>query len=162
MVDYSSEDDLAAALEGVQVVISALNGAGFAAQPTLAKAAKRAGAKLFVPSEFGNDTRALTDGVSGLLNRSKRRADLGFSFFSRWLRSPSSGRLSFRAYSNQLGWTTSSSSLGPSQTPSTRREQARCSLSRRKVADPDSSARSHVGFELASGKANIIGEGNNP
>lgn len=47
------------------MVISTLNGAGFAAQPALAKAAAKAGGvKLFVPSEFGNPTAHLTDGVS--------------------------------------------------------------------------------------------------
>ncbi|ORY58674.1 hypothetical protein BCR35DRAFT_326838 [Leucosporidium creatinivorum] len=63
VVDYDSEDSLVEALKGVEVVISTLNGAGFAAQPALAKAAaKVGGVKLFVPSEFGNPTAHLTDG----------------------------------------------------------------------------------------------------
>jgi hypothetical protein len=55
-VDYKAHDSLVAALEGVDVVISALSGGGFPLQDELAKAAKEAGVKLFVPSEYGNDT----------------------------------------------------------------------------------------------------------
>ncbi|KAL7414113.1 hypothetical protein BDY24DRAFT_387670 [Mrakia frigida] len=52
-VDYDSPSSLASALSGVDVVISGLAGGGFAAQIPLAQAAKEAGVKLFVPSEFG-------------------------------------------------------------------------------------------------------------
>ncbi|ORY58673.1 hypothetical protein BCR35DRAFT_355367 [Leucosporidium creatinivorum] len=63
VIDYDSKESLAEALKGVEVVISTLNGAGFAAQPALAKAAiKAGGVKLFVPSEFGNATAQYTDG----------------------------------------------------------------------------------------------------
>jgi len=55
-VDYKVHDSLVTALEGVDVVISALSGGGFPLQDELAKAAKEAGVKLFVPSEYGNDT----------------------------------------------------------------------------------------------------------
>ena len=48
-VDYESEDSIAAALKGVDVVISGLRD-GMGAQPVLAKGAKKAGAKLFIPS----------------------------------------------------------------------------------------------------------------
>ncbi|KAL8278879.1 hypothetical protein RQP46_008750 [Phenoliferia psychrophenolica] len=46
VVDYSSRDSLKSALEGVQVVISTLNGAGILAQEALADAAKAAGVKV--------------------------------------------------------------------------------------------------------------------
>lgn len=52
---------LESALQGVQVVISTLRISGAALQPALAKAAKRAGASLFVPSEFGNPTSGKED-----------------------------------------------------------------------------------------------------
>jgi len=50
VVDYEQEDTLVNALHGVEVVISVLSKGGFAVQPTLATAAKKAGVKLFVPS----------------------------------------------------------------------------------------------------------------
>jgi uncharacterized protein YbjT (DUF2867 family) len=50
VVDYSDAASLTAALQGVQVVVSALSAGGFAQQPALADAAKAAGVKLFVPS----------------------------------------------------------------------------------------------------------------
>jgi hypothetical protein len=49
-IDYASEDSLVQALSGVEVVISALSGGGFAVQPALADAAKKSGVELFVPS----------------------------------------------------------------------------------------------------------------
>lgn len=61
-VDYTSPKSLEAALEGVQVVISALNAQGLALQPALADAAKRANVELFVPSEFGNPTEGVISG----------------------------------------------------------------------------------------------------
>lgn len=42
-------------------MISSLSGEGFGAQPALFKAAKKAGAKLAVPSEFGNNTLTLPE-----------------------------------------------------------------------------------------------------
>ena len=49
-VSYEDEGALETALKGVEVVISLLWQDGFAVQPTLAIAAKKAGVKLFVPS----------------------------------------------------------------------------------------------------------------
>ncbi|KAI6032081.1 hypothetical protein BKA83DRAFT_4209748 [Pisolithus microcarpus] len=46
----------------VDVVISTLSGEGLHAQYKLADAAKAAGVKLFVPSEFGMPTRGATEG----------------------------------------------------------------------------------------------------
>jgi uncharacterized protein YbjT (DUF2867 family) len=50
-VDYDSPSSLAEALKGVEVVVSALGGAGLrASQTPLANAAKKAGVQLFIPS----------------------------------------------------------------------------------------------------------------
>lgn len=57
-----------AALNGVDVVIVAVTVTPEAlnVQFPLADAAKKAGVKLFVPSEFGNDTRGRTEGMWGI------------------------------------------------------------------------------------------------
>ncbi|KAH7102516.1 NAD(P)-binding protein [Auriculariales sp. MPI-PUGE-AT-0066] len=56
IVDYTSMESLVSALSDVEVVVSVLSGPGMAAQPLLAKAAKAAGVKHFVPSEYGMRT----------------------------------------------------------------------------------------------------------
>lgn len=57
---------LSARLSGIDVVISTLAGSTFdTVQIALAKAAKLAGVKLFVPSEFGSDTLGATEGAFG-------------------------------------------------------------------------------------------------
>ncbi|EJD37903.1 NAD(P)-binding protein [Auricularia subglabra TFB-10046 SS5] len=61
VVDYSNVDALAEALKGVHVVVSTVSGGGFKTQPILADAAKKAGVKLFVPSEFGARPRNVPD-----------------------------------------------------------------------------------------------------
>ncbi|KAH7099990.1 NAD(P)-binding protein [Auriculariales sp. MPI-PUGE-AT-0066] len=58
-VDYTDAGSLSSALQGVQVVVSALSQGGFAYQPALADAAKAAGVQLFVPSEYGSPTHDL-------------------------------------------------------------------------------------------------------
>ncbi|KAI6005027.1 hypothetical protein F5J12DRAFT_121415 [Pisolithus orientalis] len=70
-VDYFNHDALTAALRenAVDVVISTLSGDGFNAQYKLADAAKAAGVKLFVPSEFGMPTSGATEGVLGEKNK---------------------------------------------------------------------------------------------
>jgi len=62
-VDYEDAVELETAIKGHEVVISTLAGPGLAAQPALAKAAKAAGVKHFVPSEFGAATNNLTGGM---------------------------------------------------------------------------------------------------
>jgi uncharacterized protein YbjT (DUF2867 family) len=62
-VDYADEASVVTALKGVQVVISAVSGAGVMIQPALANAAKKAGVKLFVPSEYGVSTTGVTEGL---------------------------------------------------------------------------------------------------
>lgn len=59
-VDYADTAALTAALRGIDVVISALGGAALLVQIQLAEAAKAAGVKLFVPSEFGNPTQGIS------------------------------------------------------------------------------------------------------
>lgn len=74
-VDYGSEDSLKEALSGVEVVISTLSQGGFAFQTPLFEAAKAAGVKLAVPSEFGNHTTDLPeDSVSFCLLRCRHAA----------------------------------------------------------------------------------------
>ncbi|KAL5513170.1 hypothetical protein ACEPAH_3568 [Sanghuangporus vaninii] len=61
VVDYTSPLSIQHALEGVDVVISTLHDP-LGAQEVLAVGAKAAGVKLFVPSEFGNNTERATEG----------------------------------------------------------------------------------------------------
>jgi uncharacterized protein YbjT (DUF2867 family) len=77
-VNYESEDALVAALRsaGAEVVVSALSQGGFAAQPALARAAKKAGVKLFVPSEYGNPTTGYTPQTSPVLSGKAKVQDL--------------------------------------------------------------------------------------
>ena len=55
-IDYNDQPTLVAAFQDVEVVISLVNGSpdGIQGQKALADAAKAAGAKIFVPSEFGS------------------------------------------------------------------------------------------------------------
>ncbi|KAG1716762.1 hypothetical protein ID866_360 [Astraeus odoratus] len=64
-VDYSDLDTLTAVLRenAIDVVISTLAVNGLDAQYPLADAAKAAGVKLFVPSEFGAPTGGATEGI---------------------------------------------------------------------------------------------------
>ncbi|KAI0055616.1 NAD-P-binding protein [Artomyces pyxidatus] len=68
-VDYTNPTSITQALSKhhVDAVISTLGHAGGAldAQPGLAEAARKAGVRLFVPSEFGNPTEHLTAGMLG-------------------------------------------------------------------------------------------------
>ncbi|KAG8731882.1 hypothetical protein FRC11_001811 [Ceratobasidium sp. 423] len=54
-VSYDDEGELAEVLKGVDVVLSTLSAGGITdAQPNLLRASKKAGVKLFIPSEFGD------------------------------------------------------------------------------------------------------------
>jgi uncharacterized protein YbjT (DUF2867 family) len=64
-VDYSNEGSIQDALTGVNVVISTIPGAAVDIQVKIAGAAKNAGVKLFVPSEFGGVTEGQTEWVLG-------------------------------------------------------------------------------------------------
>ncbi|TFK47419.1 NAD-P-binding protein [Heliocybe sulcata] len=74
-VDYSSADSLTSALSGVDVVISTLGGNALTTQGPLADAAKKAGVKLFVPSEFGVVTEGRTEGVLSFKNDLHRKLE---------------------------------------------------------------------------------------
>ena len=55
-VDYSSQESIAKALEGAEVVFSALRDDGLDIQTNVVRASKDADVKLFVPSEYGRNT----------------------------------------------------------------------------------------------------------
>ncbi|KAG2423805.1 hypothetical protein HXX76_014965 [Chlamydomonas incerta] len=57
-VDYESQEDLVSALKGQEIVISTVGAAALAEQPKYIEAAKAAGVRRFVPSEFGLDSGA--------------------------------------------------------------------------------------------------------
>jgi len=73
VVDYNSPSSLQSAFKGVNIVISTLGNAALAAQMPLGDAAKAAGVKLFVPGEFGADTRRQTQGSYGEKNKQRER-----------------------------------------------------------------------------------------
>lgn len=64
-VDYSKDDSIKRALTGVEVVISTISGEALDVQGKIAAAAKEAGVKLFIPSDFGNVTEGETEGMFG-------------------------------------------------------------------------------------------------
>src|SRR5712692_1520191 len=64
-VDYSNDESIKRSLTGVEVVISTISGEGLNLQGKIAAAAKEAGVKLFIPSEFGNITEGETEGLFG-------------------------------------------------------------------------------------------------
>ncbi|VDC03006.1 unnamed protein product [Peniophora sp. CBMAI 1063] len=63
IADYTSTSEVAKALAGIEVVISTLGHSAYGIQIPIAQAAKEAGAKLFVPSEFGSPTDKATEGL---------------------------------------------------------------------------------------------------
>jgi uncharacterized protein YbjT (DUF2867 family) len=64
-VNYSDKESIKDALTGVDVVISAISAEALDIQGQIADAAKDAGVKLFVPSEFGKVTEGETEGMFG-------------------------------------------------------------------------------------------------
>lgn len=84
-VDYTDTASLKDALRGVNVVISAISTNALLSQFPLAEAAKAAGVKLFVPSEFGNPTTG--DLVPGFMSQKSalhsalRKLGLPYSLF---------------------------------------------------------------------------------
>ena len=80
-VDYSNDESVKHALTGVDVVISTVATPALNAQGKIAAAAKEAGVKLFVPSEFGGDPEGNTDGVLGVkANVINELKDLGMPY----------------------------------------------------------------------------------
>ncbi|KAH7928778.1 NAD(P)-binding protein [Leucogyrophana mollusca] len=70
-IDYTDAPALTAAFRkhGVEVVVSTINHGALDAQPPAAEAAKEAGVKLFVPSEYGPPTAGHTEGIGGMKSR---------------------------------------------------------------------------------------------
>ncbi|KAH7928779.1 NAD(P)-binding protein [Leucogyrophana mollusca] len=70
-IDYTDVSALTAAFRkhGVEVVVSTINHEALDAQPPVAEAAKNAGVKLFVPSEYGLPTAGHTEGILGVKSR---------------------------------------------------------------------------------------------
>ena len=64
-VDYSNKESIKDALTNIDVVISTVPPTALDVQLGIAEAAKEAGVKLFVPSEFGGVTEGATEGVKG-------------------------------------------------------------------------------------------------
>jgi uncharacterized protein YbjT (DUF2867 family) len=64
-VDYSNPESIRSALSGMDVVISTISGTALDVQGKIAEAARAAGVRLFVPSEFGGVTANETDTMSG-------------------------------------------------------------------------------------------------
>jgi uncharacterized protein YbjT (DUF2867 family) len=64
-VDYSTDESIKRALTSVEVVISTISGEALDVQGKIAAAAKEAGVKLFIPSDFGNVTEGETEGIFG-------------------------------------------------------------------------------------------------
>ena len=64
-VDYSNKESIKNALTGVDVVICTISFTVLDLQSGIAEAAKEAGVKVFVPSEFGNISEGETEGMFG-------------------------------------------------------------------------------------------------
>ena len=64
-VDYSDKQSIKSALSGIDVVISTISSVAIGSQVGIAEAAKEAGVKLFIPSEFGGPTEGVTEGLFG-------------------------------------------------------------------------------------------------
>jgi uncharacterized protein YbjT (DUF2867 family) len=64
-VDYSNKETIKSALAGIDVVISTIPVTALGVQVDIAEAAKEAGVRLFVPSEFGGKTEDKTEGLKG-------------------------------------------------------------------------------------------------
>lgn len=77
-VDYSDQAKVVDALKDSEVLISTLNTAAIAVQSALvdAVATGKTGVKLFVPSEFGNDTTKVKDEKNSLFAKRKVQLDL--------------------------------------------------------------------------------------
>ena len=83
-VDYSNKESIKNALTGVDVVICTISLTALNLQAGIAAAAKEAGVKLFIPSEFGNVSEGETEGLfgekAGIQNQLKA-VDIPCTFF---------------------------------------------------------------------------------
>ncbi|KAI0302960.1 NAD-P-binding protein [Russula brevipes] len=64
-VDYSNKESIMRALTDIDVVISTIASSALDLQIGIAEAAKEAGVRLFIPSEFGGSTEGKTEGMFG-------------------------------------------------------------------------------------------------
>jgi len=85
VVDYESAESLKNAVTGADVVISTVTHRALQVQHVLVEQAKAAGVKLFVPSEFGDDTsRPNPEGifvVKQSVHHKCKELDLPYSLF---------------------------------------------------------------------------------
>ena len=85
VVDYNSAESLKVVITGADVVISTVTRGALQVQHQLAEQAKAAGVKLFVPSEFGDDTsRPNPEGifvVKQSVHHKCKELDLPYSLF---------------------------------------------------------------------------------
>jgi len=80
-VDYSNHSALVAALQGIDVVVSAISGRALTAQIPPADAAKEAGVKHMVLSEYGNPSDGKEYGYFVLKHQARQHAlDIGLPF----------------------------------------------------------------------------------
>jgi uncharacterized protein YbjT (DUF2867 family) len=83
-VDYSSKESIRNALTGVDVVICTISAEALDLQGKIAEAAKEAGVRLFVPSEFGGVSEGETQGMFGqkaTIQSQLRALDIPYAFF---------------------------------------------------------------------------------
>ncbi|TFK47436.1 NAD-P-binding protein [Heliocybe sulcata] len=83
-VDYRSHESLVSALTDADVLISVIGGYEDKADYALADAAKAAGVKLFLPSEWGLYSRGITDGIYAshdLIHRHLDRIGVPYALF---------------------------------------------------------------------------------
>jgi uncharacterized protein YbjT (DUF2867 family) len=83
-VDYSSKESIRNALTGVDVVICTIGGQALDLQGGIAEAAKEAGVKLFIPSEFGGISEGATVGLFGEkagIQRQLKALGIPYAFF---------------------------------------------------------------------------------
>ena len=85
VVDYNSAESLKVAITGADVVISTVTRGALQVQHQFAEQAKAAGVKLFVPSEFGNDTsRPNPEGIFAIkqsIHHKCKELDLPYALF---------------------------------------------------------------------------------
>ena len=83
-VDYSSKESIRNALTGVDVIICTISAEALDLQGKIAEAAKEAGVRLFVPSEFGGVSEGETQGLFGqkaTIQSQLRALDIPCAFF---------------------------------------------------------------------------------
>ncbi|EJU04366.1 NADP-binding protein [Dacryopinax primogenitus] len=99
-MDYDDPSSLNAALQRKDVVISTLGRPAFHHQELLGQAAKAAGVKLFVPSEFGNPTEGREDSWFAQKNAARQKLkDMGMPYLLVY-----NGPFSDFVFNPHMGW----------------------------------------------------------